>query len=60
MNNYGQPSGPEVAMLDELHRLWGRVFGRSHQPEAKRGQRLPLLALVVVAAAVVVVRMVAF
>ena len=61
MNSYGQPTGPDFAMLDELHRLWTRVFGQGQsQAEAqpRRGKALPVLALIGVAA--VVVRIVAF
>jgi hypothetical protein len=59
MNNHGQPTGPEFAMLAELHSLAGRVFGRraeSTTPEAK-GRPVALAAVVVVALAAVVVRL---
>ena len=59
MNSYGQPTGPDFAMLDELHRLWGRVFGqRQAEAQPQRGKALPVLALV--GAAIAIWRIVAF
>ena len=58
MNNHGQPTGPEFAMLAELQSLAGRVFGQRAapaEPEAK-GRPVALAAVVVVALAAVVVR----
>ena len=45
MNSYGHPQGPEVAMLAELHALWGRVFGGA---AASRPVRALLIAAVLV------------
>ncbi len=52
MNSYGQPSGPEIAMLDEMHRLWDRTFGQpdeSAQPRTGAPLKLILLAAIVTA-----------
>jgi hypothetical protein len=47
MNSYGHPQHPEVAMLEELHILWGRVFGGEAAPGPGRA-RVWLLAGVMV------------
>jgi hypothetical protein len=47
MDNYGQPRGPETAMLDELHTLWGRTFGRGEE-ERRTGVPVAVLAVVLV------------
>ncbi len=55
MNSHGQPTGPEFAMLDELHTLWGRVFGQATEPTEPEPQRRPLAVAAVVLAALAVV-----
>jgi hypothetical protein len=45
MNNYGQPDHPEVAMLEELHTLWGRMFGG----EGRRWPAVVVMVVVIVA-----------
>jgi hypothetical protein len=51
MNSYGHPQHPEVAMLEELHRLWGRVFGAANAP--RRGVKAWAVVGMVVLAAIV-------
>lgn len=51
MNSYGHPQGPEVAMLAELHALWGHVFGGG---QARRAVRVLALAAVVVVGGIAV------
>ncbi len=62
MNSYGQPSGPEIAMLDEMHRLWDRTFGQPAEAAPPRTGRPVLFILLTAAVAVgaVVVRVTVF
>lgn len=55
MNSYGHTNGPEIAMLDELHTLWGRTFGGASSKPGRAPLGRVVLALAGVAAIVAVV-----